>query len=514
MALTIKIYLANKKWNSLYDPTKYGRPSVSYEFSVLLKDGTDVVKPTFIMHLDRGLPEILYRSGNYIECRDLSRNYYIVSRKSVTSTIMEFDCIVDVLASYANKILSTPCFIQYVSRKYNSLIPDDRISLLSTVKQRAITTSIDDFVPLDQYGTYIVQFAAQGSANTARLFALSYSDMEQLLNRIYDKNFFEKVKDSFVTIDALFLSCMYLPIAPEKFGIKDDSIEVFGETLVLCRSAAESISFSLTAKLPLAYESTHDDGNGNTVTDYSHFLNFQPYSKHTILLPYAGIHELNTQPLVDYERNAIPADCEFLISFKISTTTGAIIYYIERMHSPGTGSCITQVIKGMIGKQMPVPYSNSNVMQGIADVTSAVASTGAAIFSPNPISKAMYVGGTIKSIASAIPNLISTSNGATGTIGGQTNYGLLGRDCVVTVTYPDIPPNTINFEYAKVMGAPINTTDTLKNYLPDDYDSEVYVKVFNFFPESGSLTQEEYEMLLDIVNTTKQYTADGFYISK
>lgn len=517
MSFKIVVYLANKKMNSMYDPTAYSRPAVKYEMDALLKDSTDIVRPTFQLHLATGdLRKILYQSATYIQCTELQRKYFITNRRAVTSTIIEFDCVTDVLVSFSQEILTTPCYIQFIGKKYNSLIPDDRISLMSTVKQRAVSTPIQDFLSVPTLGgTWVVQFAAQGGSSPARIFALDGSQMMDLLNRIYDKDFYQKVKDAFISIDGLFLSCMFYPLQPSKFGNVYDKIEVLDEVLVYnARICSDVISGYEYISIPMAYQSTHDDGNGTSVTDYSHFLNYPPYSKHTIFLPYAGLHELSVQGLIEDERNAIPQNPQFLLDYNIVPATGSITYYLHNKNTAFSGEPLTQAIKGVIGIQMPVPHAASNSMQGIMDIIGSVASAGVAVATHNPVLVASSVGNTIKGIASAIPNLASVSNGASGTVGGWANYALFGRSVYVTVTYPDVAGNMINFEYAGVMGAPLNVIDTLDKYCVVGSEEEVYAKVYNFFPPMGRMTQEEYEMLLDIINTTKQYVQDGFYLSR
>lgn len=91
---------------------------------IILKDDTDILKPTFILQYDE---DIL--NSNYIYITELKRYYYIenitLSQKRIYVTAS-----VDVLNTYKNDILNLKAVLKRQENKYNTYLNDENYKAL------------------------------------------------------------------------------------------------------------------------------------------------------------------------------------------------------------------------------------------------------------------------------------------------------------------------------------------------------------------------------------------------
>ena len=108
--------------------------------SVWLKEGTSLLKPTFILtfekddlSIDRRLTE--FNSYNYVFVPDLGRYYFISNITFDTGARLVIECTVDVLKTYASEILSKKCIVTRQEKKNSKMYVDDRIVLRADRQQ-------------------------------------------------------------------------------------------------------------------------------------------------------------------------------------------------------------------------------------------------------------------------------------------------------------------------------------------------------------------------------------------
>ena len=131
MAFTIKIGKTTKARNS----TRV--PPLSNSVQVLLKDTTSVVNPVFQLRMGvNGAPASITEISkyNYCYCENFKRYYFIVDIQAETATVANIFCECDVLATFREDILETPCFAMYSQSKKNVFIEDPRLPMYGISK--------------------------------------------------------------------------------------------------------------------------------------------------------------------------------------------------------------------------------------------------------------------------------------------------------------------------------------------------------------------------------------------
>lgn len=96
-------------------------PNNDYDFTpVVLKGNTSILNPVFIIQRPNSQAMAEF---NYCYCKEFNRYYWIddiiiqSGRSGGSSHFYELHCHVDVLASWREIILATPCFIKYIGNK-------------------------------------------------------------------------------------------------------------------------------------------------------------------------------------------------------------------------------------------------------------------------------------------------------------------------------------------------------------------------------------------------------------
>lgn len=92
--------------------------------SVLLKDDTEIVRPTIILTMDAD--SLKY---NYVYLEDL-RRYYFVTGKVISNRRIFVQLEVDPLMSFANEIMLCDCILDRHSKIYNKYLHDDLLPKL------------------------------------------------------------------------------------------------------------------------------------------------------------------------------------------------------------------------------------------------------------------------------------------------------------------------------------------------------------------------------------------------
>ena len=116
--MDILFYNLSKRENSTLRPSGAGDSR-----SVLLKEGTSIYNPTFVMADD---------VTEYNYCQWGVRYYYIRDIVIAHNQRFEVECSLDVMATYKEGIGNVSAFSLYASSGFNDGIPDDRLSTVDT----------------------------------------------------------------------------------------------------------------------------------------------------------------------------------------------------------------------------------------------------------------------------------------------------------------------------------------------------------------------------------------------
>lgn len=122
--MKIKMWRTTKRDNSTATPTS--QPSMftnEVEYTVTLKEPTDVLNPTFILAISG------HDGQNYVSA--FGRYYWVTGVRSLANQTHAIDCRIDPLGSYRGHIQNTSAYVLYDSTP-NTEIPDNRLGVKTT----------------------------------------------------------------------------------------------------------------------------------------------------------------------------------------------------------------------------------------------------------------------------------------------------------------------------------------------------------------------------------------------
>lgn len=144
-------------------------PSGGIQAALVLKAGTSLIKPTFLLHFDsRPTASMVWFEDRY---------YFINDIRSVRDELWELDCEVDPLSTYKTEILATSAFVLYDTTA-NSEIIDTRLSMKTTTTVSSASSSSGSF-----FEDTCVLLGIVGKLHTG-VFAVSVATAKTLLSDI------------------------------------------------------------------------------------------------------------------------------------------------------------------------------------------------------------------------------------------------------------------------------------------------------------------------------------------
>lgn len=105
------------------------------EVNVLLKDDTSVIDPTFILEAD--ISNLI--GANYITCPAFGRTYFINDIISITNGLVELNCHVDVLSSFATEIRANKGIVFRQEKNWNLYLND---GVIQAYQNPIVTTQV------------------------------------------------------------------------------------------------------------------------------------------------------------------------------------------------------------------------------------------------------------------------------------------------------------------------------------------------------------------------------------
>lgn len=347
-------YQMNKRVNSTKTPTN---EMITVSGEVALKAPTSLHEPTILFACGAAdMPKAM--TSNY--CAFNNEFYWITDKRMVRNDHIEFDCTVDVLATYKNEILLTTAYIVRSSNKGNLNLPDP---LIKSTASLAFKESFGDFrtrngAPVFSKTSNLILNTTGANENTDNVgmlntYILTEGEAETFTKKICAPDLWDQfLQLPFSPFDFL-LSAYLSPLATEFYNAEWERIQLgnFNDNNVTGgRCAIDQPEFITEIKIPKIF----DD-----------FRNTIPYTQLSLYLPFVGNVQLDTARA--YNSRAI------IIQGFVAVQTGDIIYDIS-YDQPESTEATTNVITytGNCYMQIPVAKSGSNVEK----IASAVISIG------------------------------------------------------------------------------------------------------------------------------------------
>lgn len=268
MAFEVKFGKSDKRINSTKIPT------LSDTVSCVLKQGTSVEKPTFIL---QGVSPF---DWNVAYCETFGR-YYFVNDVTYVESTYEISCTCDYLASYKDEILANTAYVTRSSSLFDEELSD---TLFPTSASTTIQQALSSNFGFSNQGSIILTTAGK---NGNAFHALSPSQFSSLCNYLYSSTFIDALTDwtkigdvitkQVFNTDDYIISACWVPVS---IGGGSDSISLgpidgCGTGTAISNGKIWGTVVTVTAP------------NHPQVENFK-YRNIEPFSKYTLSIPYIG----------------------------------------------------------------------------------------------------------------------------------------------------------------------------------------------------------------------------------
>ena len=184
MAFTVSFGVISKKENSTSNAY-----SESLSADCLLKDGTDILRPTFSLQLASGFPV----TCNYMYVAGFGGRYYWITGINFEKGVWYISGEVDVLGTYKTDIGNTSAYVLRSASDYNEYIPDTLFPFESNVD----VTSMHQSIGLDATGTIIISCAGKtDGTGSENYYALTPAVWQRIYANIFSSQFLSDYKSA------------------------------------------------------------------------------------------------------------------------------------------------------------------------------------------------------------------------------------------------------------------------------------------------------------------------------
>lgn len=445
------------------------QPSSGTSLTVVLKEGTSIEKPVFLI------------SGDHFDIcyvKAFTNHYYFVDDiKSVRNGLTEVSCSMDPMATYKSAIGSYTCFIERAATGYDVMIADPLGMMKNEETILSIPTSGTGFFT---YGGFYV-LSVLNNIGSGAGFTCSYimdiTNIEAL--NVYVNNdwaagasdFFNFIQASFLKTSESIIDCVWVPFA---FAALDSSAYDSLADVKIGVDIVTGVKGNRLKKPCIASASI----TCNIPHYYADYRKAPPYTQCRMMIPGYGMVEINPLDFVDDEVHC---------SFDGDVSTGAVSCYLKDKNAK-----LIATYTYNVGVSCPVGKVGADVTGFATGAVGTAAGIAGAMLLPGAGAALSGIGATASAINTAA-SMFGPSSSVHGAKGGRSviNQGL---DPVITSYIKNTvdPANLMTTE-----GLPVMALDTISNY------SGGYIKCASAsVPIAGM--QEDRDTINNYLNT-------GFY---
>lgn len=441
MSLTLTLYKFSKRQNSTAVPD----PTSGTEVSIDLKDQTQILTPTFILHWTS------YPDYNY--CEFMGRYYFISTIESIRTDIWALSCSVDLLATYKSNIQATSAFVAYDTAA-NTEISDHRLSVKTT---QTTVVNTDSFSTIGSGACAILSITGEGSTSS---WAMSVADARDILNTMDtwmngsgiapippggSLDVMEAI-DTFV--DSFVKVCRQL-LASGKVSDCIKSARICPWTASICGDAGSNIKLGQYGSGKSGYKVDPIHGK---ITDTcviaipwqaTDWRRNAPYHELYLYIPYIGVISLSPSDLVGETQLYVNAHVYLSTgdtSITVRTTSRQIAQYNTNLSAP-----------------FEIGASNATPAAAFSSGAAAIGGTIASVFTGGAAAVAAGIGAG----SAAIQGVTNNIQGMPSSIGGNAGGAVfaVGNTCALISVFHDtnVDPSSVS----AVIGTPANEVKSL-----------------------------------------------------
>lgn len=374
-------------------PNSTERPSTELAIATQcqLKDETSFIRPVLKIVSQLTSGTFSPNAFTYAFIPQWQRYYYINDWQYINAC-WECSLTVDVLASFKIEIGLTDAYVVRAAAAYDGSIIDNYYPANTNyqVVKSNVATSWLGVAPSG--GTYVVgciNNQASGRMGSVSYYALTQAQLNSLLAYMFSDSIYNGASITEIS-SGLFksvfnpfqyiVSCVWFPFTGESFGSATTTIKVgywdTGVTGRVCQNVAQNTY--VTATLPNHPQATRGS-----------FLNYAPYSRHTLYIPPFGSIPINTnfRSLGNYLYSACYIDhltgiATLRISLSSSSNRSEYNILAERTANIGVPIQIAQVMVDAVSGVQSVSNGVSSLLSG--NIGGLIESIGNALLSQVP----------------------------------------------------------------------------------------------------------------------------------
>lgn len=414
-------YQFNKRVNSLKTPTNADQ-TISGE--VVLKQATSYKNPTLTLACSAE-DMSKARLSNYLAFDN--KYYWITNTMQISNSHIQFECKIDVLATYKNEILLSKAYVMYSESHGNIHTTDSRNIAQKKNLLKVVSAGTSDIFTTNPLGLLLI--ANNVGFDLATPYLFTGAETQYLKQKLYAPDFFEQFKQYFSnpleTVAASKVTAANIELnstSLENVYVGDYDLGVSGHRI----SVDRTLESTKTLKL---------DWN------YNDYRNGSPFTEAYLYLPFVGYQSIDCSLLYNTKN--------LTIVIKVEVVTGAVVYtvYADRPES-SEAVVLVGIYSGNCNADMPI----AQVTQvNPISLGSAAIATAAGLASANPVVTAYG----LSQAAPSFRQVTQVHGGISSSLGSKLNLQImLELWSAVTNDNPD--------NYKTVMGLPYCSTVELK----------------------------------------------------
>ena len=405
----------SKRRNSTKQPSVTGTA-----VTVLLKEGTSIEKPTFVLSSNDFTINYVQAFGHY---------YFVDDVKSVRNGIIEISCSMDHGATYKSDIGSYTAFVERSATYANTFLPDPEVAIIND----EIVTTDNSYTPMPGFnaqGFFVISVLNDlgSGAGFTTYYIMTASEIEQLAqyintdwgSAVAPTEIVKWLQATFLKTADSVIDCIWLPLSIGDIPVGVTSLEtvkigVDDITGLTALRITDLCIFSEYADVVIPHY-------------YNDFRMGAPYTRCTLYIPGYGMVEIN--PL-DFSSGVVS------IHMDIDVTTGDTIAFLKDF----AGNVISTYTFN-IGVSCPVGKVGANVTQTVGGLISTAGSVASAIASSGAsaaASGATAIASGINTAANAVAPTASVHGGKGGrAIGANGLAPIITTYCKATADPDDL----------------------------------------------------------------------------
>lgn len=367
---TASFYTTAKKQNST------AIPSNGISLDVKLKDGTDLIRPVFLLSYGQ-IPNFscVYFEGRY---------YFVNSVESVRNDLWAISCNIDVLATYKNQIGAQTLYIVRSSARFDGAIVDRAYPIKTGITIEETETQS----PYDAYnftgGTYIVGIigATSGGVGATCYYAFTDNTFKAFMRKLMGDISFYGVGADEISEDLqkmlynpfqYIASCIWFPFSIDKFSGSDSNIQYGWWNL-----SDTNYGKKLSSVAPINVNRTLQS-LAHPQQSRGAYLSAPPYTRKFIRYMPFGIFEV--EPQIYYGA----ANIGLWLSVDVVTGAGILEVYKDN-DGEWTDS---QILQSQIGVQVQLSQMNLDYSAQVQAEQAQLSAAGSALKNPFNVIGAM-----------------------------------------------------------------------------------------------------------------------------